>query len=453
MQLQLRPYQEKILTEVLSLMRKGYKKPLVVLPTGGGKTALFAFMASQAQAKGNTVWFLVHRRELLDQTLDTFERFDIPLKTIHVSMVSQWKKLPPPDMIVMDEAHHSKARTWLNIFEAYPDVWTIGLTATPTRLDGKPLGDLYDCMAQGPTTYQLINMDYLSNYKYVAPPVQLDLSQVHVKRGDYDPKETSKLLRSRTVYSSIIDEYKRNASGRQAIYFCTTIEHSAETAEAFQDAGINAVHFDGNTPKKQRKEIIQKFRTGEIQVLCNVSLIGEGFDMPDCEVVGLVRPTQSLSVYLQQVGRCLRYKPGKTAIILDHVGNYQRHGLPDDTREWSLNERAQQYRKMDDKGNYVIRYCPNCYAAYRNTLRECPVCGSPYETTQEELEAQESIKLVEISRLNKYKFNVYAWTEEALENAKTYSDLCTLAKARGYKTGWAYHQAKARGIWVPSQRR
>lgn len=449
MNLVLRPYQEKILTEVLSLMRKGYKKPLVVLPTGGGKTALFAFMSSQAQAKGNTVWFLVHRRELLDQTLDTFERFDIPLKTIHVSMVSQWKKLPPPDMIVMDEAHHSKARTWLNIFEAYPDVWTIGLTATPTRLDGKPLGDLYDCMAQGPTTYQLINMDYLSNYKYVAPPVQLDLSQVHVKRGDYDPKETSKLLRSRTVYSSIIDEYNRNASGRQAIYFCTTIEHSVETAEAFHGAGINAVHFDGNTPKKQRKEIIRKFRTGEIQVLCNVSLIGEGFDMPDCEVVGLVRPTQSLSVYLQQVGRCLRYKPGKTAIILDHVGNYQRHGLPDEPREWSLNQMVKSYQRMDYKGNYTIRVCPNCYAVYSNTERQCPVCGEAYETTQEELSEKENIRLVEISRKNQREREKYAWSSQALEQASTYSELCDIARLRGYKVGWAWHQAKARGIWTP----
>lgn len=447
MELRLREYQSKLIKQVYQSFTDGYKKPLVVLPTGGGKTALFSWMASSAQDKGKQVWFLVHRKELLDQTVETFNKFDIPLTNIHIAMVSQWKKLPSPNLIVLDEAHHSSARTWKNIFKAYPDTHIIGLTATPARLDGKPLGELYDCMVEGPTTQELIDLGFLSNYKVLTAPVEL--KGLKVVRGDFDQKQAEQQLRSNTVYANLIDTYKEHAQGKQAIYFCTTVEHSQETAEKFRQAGIKAEHFDGGTPKNVRTELVNKFRNGEIQILCNVALIGEGFDMPACDVVGLVRPTASLSVYLQQVGRCLRPAPDKTAIIIDHVGNISRHGFPTDPRAWSLKGKIKTGRTINEDGSFFIRQCKECFSAYEYPKPVCPVCGAEYESEPREIKQMEAIKLVEVEQKKHEEEQAYLRTDEAVEDAETYSDFCAIAKARGYKTGWAWHQAKMKGVWVP----
>lgn len=447
MELVLRPYQKQLIADVYQSMKQGFRKPLVVLPTGGGKTALFSWMASSAQNKGKQVWFLVHRKELLDQTIETFNKFDIPLNSIHIAMVSQWKKLPSPNLIVLDEAHHSSARTWKNIFKAYPDTHTIGLTATPARLDGKPLGELYDSMIQGPSTQELINRGYLSDYKsFVA---EVGLGSLKVVRGDFDQKEAEKQLRSSAVYGKVVETYMDKVYGKQAIYFCTTIEHSVETARRFREAGINAKHFDGNTPKKERTKIVEKFRSGEIEVLCNVSLIGEGFDMPTCDVVGMLRPTMSLSVYLQQAGRCLRPAKNKTAVILDHVGNIQRHGFPSDPREWSLDFKVKQARPTNNDGSYVTRSCPECYAVYESKEKNCPVCGREYFPEPRELSHMENVRMVQLKRLKESEEQKYWSSVKALREASSYSDYCKIAKARGYKVGWAYHQAKQRGVWVP----
>ncbi|AVM42841.1 DEAD/DEAH box helicase [Fastidiosipila sanguinis] len=450
MELKLRPYQRDLIKKTHSSLVKGHQRPLVVLPTGGGKTAVFAWMSAQTQKKGNTVWFLVHRRELKQQAIDTFKKFDIPINTIHIDMVSQWKKLPKPDLIVFDEAHHATARTWEKIVEAYPDTHIIGLTATPTRLSGQPLGTVFDHLVLGVTTRQLINLGYLSDYDYIAPKVKFNTSDLKVVRGDFDRKQVEATMRDNVIYGQVLEEYKKHANGKQAIYFCATVKHSEETAEYFKNNGIEAVHFDGNTPKKERDEIIQKFRNNEIQILCNVDLIGEGFDMPNCDVVGMLRPTKSLTIFLQQAGRALRPREGKTAVIIDHVGNIDRHGLPEDQRNWSLKEKVKSKgRKIDKDGNYNIRICQDCYAAYESTLKTCPVCGEIYETTARELEVQRNIMLEKIDKEKRRKKQLYYWSSEAIDNAETYSEFMAIAKARGYKKGWAYHQCVNRGIWVP----
>lgn len=450
MELQLRDYQRKLIKDTHISMSKGNRRPLVVLPTGGGKTAVFAWMSAQTQKKGNTVWFLVHRRELKQQAIDTFKKFDIPINTIHIDMVSQWKKLPKPDLIVFDEAHHATARTWEKIVEAYPDTHIIGLTATPTRLTGKPLGTIFDDLVLGVTTEQLINLGFLSDYRYIAPPISFMASDFKSVRGDYDRKQIEEVMRTNAIYGQVIKEYETYAKGKQAIYFCTTVLHSEETAEKFREHGINAVHFDGNTPKTERDEIIRKFRNNEIQVLCNVDLIGEGFDMPNCDIVGMLRPTKSLTIFLQQAGRALRPREGKTAVIIDHVGNIERHGLPTDSRGWSLvDEVKTKGREIDKSGNYNIRICKDCYAAYESSLKSCPVCGKDYEATRKELERKEEIRLIEITRKSQLAEKLYLLSDQAIENAVTYSQFLKIANARGYKKGWAYHQCRVRGIRVP----
>jgi superfamily II DNA or RNA helicase len=330
-------------------MKSNHKKPLVTLPTGAGKTVVFAWLANQTQLKNKTVWFVVHRKELLDQTVDTFNKFDIPVKNIHIGMVHSFANHPErygkPDLIIIDEAHHSSAATWLKIIHSYPDTFLIGLTATPCRLDGKPLGDIYDDLILGVTPKQLIDSGYLAPFRYFAPSVA-DLSGLKKRGSDFDTDQAAEILMERAVFGDVIKHWHELADGLQTICYCSSVKHSVATAEAFQSDGVNAVHFDGTTPKNERTEIIKKFKNGEIKILCNVDLIGEGFDVPDCWCCVLLRPTTSAGLFIQQSGRALRPQPDKTAIIIDHVGNYVRHGLPDDDHEFSLHGKAMK-RKSD----------------------------------------------------------------------------------------------------------
>lgn len=450
MNIKLRNYQQDIINQVISSMQRGNRKPLVVSPTGSGKTVLFAWFAEKSQNKGSTVWFLVHRKELYDQTVETFERFHIGLNTIHIGMVGQvsrnLSKFPKPDLIVFDEAHHASARTWQRIIEAYPDTWIIGLTATPCRLDGKALGDTFDDLIEGLGTRELIELGFLSDYKLIAADLAR-FDKIKTKYGEYDLKAAESILSGSKIYGDVIDTYQKFAAGKQAIYFCTTIEHSEHTADAFNQAGIKAVHFDGNTPKKKRKEIIKQFRNGDIQILTNCELIGEGFDMPACDCVGMLRPTQSLTIYLQQAGRALRPREGKTAVIIDHVGNNVRHGFPCEQREWSLEGKIKTGREIASNGEYVVRQCEECYAVFSNKERLCPNCGAEYVPNKKELEQIREVEMKELERRDLNKRTAWAWTKKAVKNAKTYEELCEIGKLRGYKHGWAYHTAKALGIW------
>lgn len=445
--LTLRPYQKSIIRKTHQSMAAGNRRPLVVAPTGSGKTAMFAWMAAETQKKGKTVWFLVHRAELYDQTIETFDRFGIERKSIYVGMIRrQNKDFPEPDLIVFDEAHHSSAATWRRLIDRYPDCHMIGLTATPCRLDGAPLGEIYDDLIVGVSTADLIASGYLSNYDYYSVPVA-DLEGLKTRGKDYDAADSA--ARMITVCGDVVSNYKQRAVDLSAICFCASVDHSKEMAKAFRSAGIRAEHFDGDTPTKKRKELVSGFRSGDIQILTNVDLVGEGFDMPDCDCVIQLRPTQSLSLYLQQCGRALRPRDGKRAVILDHVGNYTRHGLPADHREWSLDTRVSSPATVSEQGLYLIRQCRECYACFDAKHDACPVCGAEYELTGLEIKNVKEIRLEKILAEEQRERDNYLCSAAAMAAARSYSDYCEIAKARGYKKGWARYQAKAAGYWVP----
>ncbi|HAT75721.1 MAG TPA: helicase, partial [Flavobacterium sp.] len=338
MELVLRDYQTDIINKTRQAFKDGFKSPIIVLPCGSGKTAVFAWMANQAQNNGFNVWFLVHRQELLGQTEETFKKFNLPVDKILIGMVqtvaNNLQNYNKPNLIVFDEAHFSAAKTWGKIIEAFPNALKIGLTATPCRLDGRPLGNIYDTMITGISAKELINSGKLSDYVYFSVPL-IKTDELKTKAGDYDIKQVVSQFEN-TVFADVVKTYKTKADNKKSICYCPTIEISEKTAAEFQRSGIEAIHFDGNTPEKQRKQIIADFRVGKIKILCNVDLISVGFDVPDCECCILLRPTKSLALYIQQSMRALRPLPGKIAIILDHVCNYAEHGLPDTNREWSL---------------------------------------------------------------------------------------------------------------------
>jgi superfamily II DNA or RNA helicase len=417
MNLALRDYQSSILSATQQSFRTGHRRPLITLPCGAGKTVCFASMASSSQSRGKTVWFLVHRRELLDQTTETFDRFDIPRRSIYIGMVgtvaNNIKRFPPPDFIIFDEGHHASAATWARITEAFPDAFITGLTATPCRLDGKPLGTVYDDLIIGATTRELIDSGYLAPYRYFAPAVT-DLSALKRRGADYDATQAAELLSERAVFGDVIQHYRDHADGLQAIAYCSTVAHSERTADAFNDAGIEAVSFDGTTPDAIRRGIISRFRNGDIKILCNCGL------------------------FIQQSMRCMRPQPGKTAIILDHVNNYVRHGLPDDPREWSLSDTIKPRREYGEDGKLLIRQCPRCYYTYKSAP-VCPNCGYKTELTREEIKNVRDIRLTEIKQRRIETAQEKVTDDTELDDCRTLAEIQAYAKRHGYKSGWAWH--------------
>lgn len=447
-----REYQKEYIRQISKAFDDGFTKICVVAPCGSGKTALFAGMADASQKNDKCVWFLVHRKELLDQTINTFNRFGIERKTIYVGMVAtmanaiekQPNRYPAPDFIITDECQHAPSRTYQRIYDHYPNAYYVGLTATPNRLDGKPLGDLYQTMIECIKVKELINQGYLSPFKYYAPCVA-DLSALKRKGKDFDQKQAEELLSTRAVFGDVIKNYKKYANDMQTICYCSSVKHSENVAKAFKQAGITAVHFDGNTSKSERDRIVDDFRAGKIKILCNVDLISEGFDCPDCECCILLRPTMSLTLFIQQAMRCMRPKADKTAIILDHVNNYKRHGLPDDDRDWSLNGTPKPLKEYNSDGTLQIRQCPKCFGTYRSTsTKKCPYCGAIEELTRQEIKNIKQIELEEIKESKRKKADEAVIDYRSADECKTVQELFALARKKGYKPYWAYLEAKRR---------
>ena len=276
------------------------------------------------------------------------------------------------------------------------------MTATPVRLNGGGLGEINDKLLIGPSAKWLIKNKRLSPYDYYAPEVA-DLSSLRTSRGEYEAGAVEALLSKPKIYGDVVKYYKRLANGEKAICYCATVSHSQNMARTFCENGISACHIDAKTPAKERESIINRFRSGDIKILCNVDLISEGFDVPDCTASILLRPTKSLTLFIQQSMRCMRYQPDKRAVIIDHVGNVHRHGLPDAERSWTLKPKpAQQKRNMI-------------------SVRQCP-------------KEKKDAALVRI---------VSAY--DSPRQCRNASELFAYAKAKNYKLGWAYYRAKEYG--------
>lgn len=363
--MQLRDYQEDLISRARLAMRYGSKRVLVVAPCGAGKTILSTFMSSEHAAKGGHVIFIAHRRELLEQTEKTFKAAGQSTEGIDILSVQtaarRLDKLKRPTMIVIDEAHHAAAGMWRKLIAEWPDAWVVGLTATPCRLDGRGLGDVFDEMITGVTTEELIAWKYLAPYRYYAPTLA-STGDLKVTAGDYNKAATARLMDTPAIIGDAVAHYHRIALGKQAIVYCASVEHSKNVAAALCASGVRAEHLDGDTPAMERRRIINEFRNRRIMALTNVDLLGEGFDVPACDATIMLRPTQSTALYIQQSMRCMRYQEGKTAIIIDHVRNAARHGFPDDARDWTLTA-PKKRRKREAEPRFTT--CKNCYAVYQ----------------------------------------------------------------------------------------
>ena len=387
MSTELRPYQRQGLDDIRAALARGSKRPLYVLPTGGGKTVMFTEIARSAAGRKNRVYILVHRREILRQTLKKLYEAGVAAgqiasgaprfgrQPIQVAMVTTIaKRLPSlrrPDLIIVDEAHHAVAGQWRRVLDYWMDVPRIGFTATPERLDGRGLGDVFNTMVFGPTVAELVRDRYLS-YPVVYRPADERVLSLHVKRGDYDRCEQAAALGGRAVVGSVIDHYRETLNGMPAVVFCPTVEHARLVADQFRAAGFPAAPVWGNMCDRERDAAIAGLGEGRLSVVTSCDVISEGVDVPVIAGAILLRRTLSLSLYLQQVGRALRPFAGKErAVILDHVGNRYLHGHVLQDRDWSLDSAKRDPRKHPP----VTVECPECYAVWPGRPHRCPHCG------------------------------------------------------------------------------
>lgn len=448
--IKLRPYQAQAIADARDAYRAGHRAVLFQLPTGGGKTVTASTVVHGAAEKGNSTWWLTHRRELAGQASRTFYDLGIPHGTIQAGFVShphalvqvasiqtiarRLDQLAPPDLIVFDEAHHLGAASWEAIFNRYPRARILGLTATPWRLDGQGLGRWFGHMVRGPSTADLIEAGSLSAYRLFAPATP-DLTGVATAQGDYQRSALSKAMDKPQIVGDAIGHYTRLCPGKRAVAFAAGVQNSINIAAQFNEAGIPAEHVDGSMPTEARDDAVERFRRGETLILSNADLFGEGFDVPAIEAAILLRPTKSLSLHLQQVGRALRPCEGKAeAIILDHAGNSLMHGLPDDARDWSLEDRER--RKKSDPGDTPVRQCGECFFVYR-PAPACPQCGHRSPVVVRQIEQVEGT-LQEVKTATAY----YRRLEE--RDCRTLDDWQNLARQRGYKPGWAMIRYQAR---------
>jgi superfamily II DNA or RNA helicase len=327
----------------------------------------------------------------------------------------------------------------------YYDTFTVGLTATPIRLDGKPLGDIFGSLITGVDVKWLIKHKRLAPYQYYAPTT-IDVSGLRTVCGDYVKSDLENLMNERAIYGDVIASYRRFADGEQSIVYCVSVEHARRTSENFNQSGIRSAVLSANTPPGTREQIMLDFRAGSIRVLCNVGIISEGISIDEVSCCMLLRPTESVALGIQQMMRCMRYQPGKTAKILDFVGNYTRIGLPDDPREWSLSEPMKRKPRVNENGDFYIRSCPECYMTFQ-TAPVCPFCGHVYPLHPREIQAHEEIELRRITEAEAEKVAQKKKADRIEQGrAQSFEELVKLGKQRGYKNPafWAAQVMRGR---------
>lgn len=446
--IKLYPYQKELVQETRKSILNGSKGVLIQSPPGSGKSIVIATIAKNATDKGNHVLFIVHRKELVNQIKDTFKVMGVDEKFSTIMTVgkvaNRLDSLPIPTIIITDETHHSSAATYRKIYNHYSNAFRLGFTATPWRMNGKGFTDIYDDIVHGKQVNWLIDNNFLAPFDYYAPALADIESLKKSSTGDYTKKSMDNAV-SRVIFGDVVKHYKQLAEGKKTILYAHSVEASIELAKTFRDKGINAIHADAKTPQAERDDIMERFKGGDIEVLCNVDLVSEGYDVPDCSCVILVRPTASLVLYLQQSMRALRYQKDKKAIIIDHVGNYDMHKFPNSDREWTIEDRQNQSKKGNTENEMPIKQCEYCHMINHAKSKVCSGCGENLPIEESEIKVLEDAKLEKLDTFKvKTDYGIVRIRKEygnkKVEDLKTIDDLFLFAKARNYKDAWIKFQ-------------
>jgi superfamily II DNA or RNA helicase len=434
--MQLRDYQNLAISNIRKSYEASNKNVLLTLPTGAGKTVIFSEITRLAGLKGANVLILVHRKELIDQAGDKLTKADVKYGIIAAghkeskssvqiaSVQTLINRLNNPDqynLIIIDEAHHAVANSWRKIFEFYKKAKRLGVTATPMRMTGAGLGEIFDDLIVGSTIPELVDKGYLAEHEVYAPPNKLNLDKIKTIRGDYSKKEVEDELDKVDIVGDAVENYRRLGQNKPAIAFCISVKHGQYVTNKFKEAGYTAELITGSMNSNDRKTLVDNFKDGKVQILVSIDVVSEGFDVENCYVAILLRPTQSEALYIQQVGRVLRPEPNKVAIVLDHVGNTKRHGFVDEIREYDLHQKAKTKRKGELAA--TVETCEVCFAVYR-PQPICPVCGHKKEVRKREItyedgelvKMKKELKLDEgdplIEKSTGAKLYFYAWDDD-----------------------------------------
>lgn len=460
----LRPYQVEGVDNLRESWIQRHKRILLQLPTGGGKTVIAAEIVRGAVAKGNPVLFVAHRRELIHQAAAKLRDFGISsglilagekasphelvqvgsIQTIAARLKRGRLELPPAAVVIIDEAHHAVAASYLKLVEAYPNAAILGLTATPVRGDGKGLGHLFTDMVLGPNIPFLTEQGFLVDVRYFAPSMP-DLRGVKLVAGDYNQEQLADRMDKPKLVGDVVANWGEICPDRKTVVFATSVKHSIHLAEQFKAVGVNAEHIDGETPLDERATILADLRDGLIQVVTNCMVLTEGWDSPDVSCCVLARPTKSLGLYLQMAGRVLRPAPGKSdTYLVDHSGSVYHHGFLHEPFDWSLDtdgklgDREAQRKASEPKPIT----CEKCFTIYEKQ-HLCPACGHMPEKFGRGVQQVEG-SLGEIGTERSATRKEYSQEEKQT----WYRMLKHIQVSKGRQSGWTAHTYKDRfGVW------
>lgn len=419
-----------------------------------------AEIAQRTTKNNNRVMFLIHRKEVLDQAVKTFNEQGVNPSLLTAGMVQtltrRVDKLPIPNVILVDEAHHALARSYQRILKQFPKAIVLLFTATPHRTGRTQLDQIADDIIVGQSIHELTDIGFLAPFRYFQPPNDFDSKLLkRGSTGDFTNESMQEAM-STKIFGHIVKQYKRIAPGMQAVVYTYSIDSAIKIAAEFNSEGISAVEVDGTTSKEKRDLAVRKFRDQEIKILVNVNLFTEGVDLPNVDCVIMARPTASLALYLQFSMRCLNPRPGKTAIIIDHANNFKSFGYPDDDRDWKQAIKSGKQKSktlLKDPGLSIVT-CDYCFAVVKASEvkdGKCPICGKPIKV--HEAKPISDVDLVEATKARKQLVkkilhdNVYQNViNKNVGELHTMAELQAYAKIHGYKPGWAFFQAKRKGI-------
>jgi DNA repair protein RadD len=459
----LRPYQLAALDQLDDAIQNGVRKPLLVLPTGAGKTVIAAELIRRSVAPSSRVLFMAPRRELIAQTSEKLDAAGVDhgvilagaderaglRAAVHVASVDTLASrvlrcrtltLPSYDLVLVDEGHLALTVVRERLLDQWPAALRVGLTATPTRKDGRALGVLYDTIIEPATTADLVAQGYLAPARYWSWPTP-DLRGVRTTAGDYNLADLEHVMNTAPLLADVVATWLQRAPDRRTIVYACSIAHAVALAEAFRREGVAAEHVDANTPALVRAATFARFRSGTTQVLTNCFLAAYGFDLPALSCVVLARPTKSLMLYLQMLGRGLRINEGKhDCMVLDHSGAVHRHGVATDERVWTLSGcTALVPPAARTKPKREAKTCPACHALWMDGPT-CPECC---------YQLQPKGRLVETLNGELIEFGA-GEPPEVQDRLAFYSELRGFALERAYKPGWAAHKfCERHGVMPP----
>ena len=444
----LRDYQLRALDDVRASFRAGNRRVMLQLPTGGGKTLTGASMIAGALSRGGRALFVAHRLELIDQSVSTFARLGItslgviragdrrrdPSQPVQVASIQTLSRrqtvVDGVTLVLIDEAHRASSESYVkSLFDAYPQARFVGLSATPARQNGKPLGKYFDAMVHGPTYSELIAQGHLVAPLVYSTPLLPDLASVRTVAGDYNAEDLDAAVNNSALIGNLLTEWQQRADGRRTVVFAVSVAHSQAIVNEFVGAGVRAEHLDGGTPEDERRAILGRLESGETQVVSNVGVLCEGWDQPACKCLVLACPTKSLVRYMQMGGRVLRPWQGVQPIILDHGGCVDRHNVPHADREWSLDG------SVASTGVAPVKACAACFAMIGAAYMICPHCGYEFPAPP----AQERLPEID-PRLKYVELALRTLDVSGDPEASRFHELATKARERGWRPGAAYHK-------------